>query len=148
MSSNATRRPRADREQGSLVPASSPLGPRTGRGLSRAGIGWPIRLALIALTLGVWSGPGRAEVPAAEPATLAEPRTCLSLSILARESLRDPLPREVETLAGISWIEGFLVDADGRDVILVGRAMPDRPTLHLDDLVVVLRNIWNREPPP
>lgn len=73
---------------------------------------------------------------------------CLSLRVLALEANKVPLRREIEDLAGIGWLEGFVVDPDNRDVILIGRPAPKWPTLHMDDLVVNLRNIWKGEPYP
>jgi len=72
---------------------------------------------------------------------------CLSLKILAREAEADLrsgglLREEVETLAGINWVEGFVVDGRNRDVILIGRSRPNRPPLYLDDLVVNMQNVW------
>lgn len=81
------------------------------------------------------------------PACEEGEQICLSLKVLAREAEADlhsggPLREEVETLAGINWVEGFVVDQKNNDVILVGRACPDRPPLYLDDLVVNIRNVW------
>ncbi|OHB67577.1 MAG: hypothetical protein A2Y77_09995 [Planctomycetes bacterium RBG_13_62_9] len=86
---------------------------------------------------------------AARPPALAEgDRICLSLRVLASEAQADsrldrPLRAEVETLAGMNWVEGFVVDRDNKDVILIGRCDPDRPPLYLDDLAVNIRNVWN-----
>jgi len=67
---------------------------------------------------------------------------------MALEAGKVPLRKEVENLAGIGWLEGFVVDPDNRDVILIGRPMPNWPTLHIDDLVVNMRNVWNRKDHP
>ena len=80
--------------------------------------------------------------------SMAWERICLSMRVLSMEARKEPLRKEVESLAGIGWLEGFVIDPDNRDVILIGRRTPKRPTLHMDDLVVNMRNVWNREPDP
>lgn len=75
-------------------------------------------------------------------------RICLSLRVLSIEAKKIPLRKEVENLAGIGWLEGFVVDPDNRDVILIGRLTPKWPALRMDDLVVNMRNIWKKEPYP
>lgn len=78
----------------------------------------------------------------------SEHRICLSLRVLAIEAEKHPFRKDVETLSGIGWIEGFVVDRENRDVILIGRYSPEWPALHLDDLVVSMRNVWNRDSHP
>lgn len=80
--------------------------------------------------------------------SIAQERICLSMRVLSVEAKKVPLRKEVESLAGIGWLEGFVVDPDNRDVILIGRRAPNWPALHMDDLVVNMRNVWNREPHP
>lgn len=87
------------------------------------------------------------EAQAVHPSRTQE-RVCLSLRVLALEAGKVPLRKEVEGLAGIGWLEGFVVDPDNRDVILIGRPTPKWPALHLDDFVVNLRNVWRGEPHP
>ncbi|MBN2055398.1 DUF1598 domain-containing protein [bacterium] len=70
---------------------------------------------------------------------------CLSMRALAREARANPAVEEVETLGGIGWIEGYVIDADNRDIILFGRSMPTWPTLHIDDLAVAVRNAWGND---
>ncbi len=72
-------------------------------------------------------------------------RACLSMRVLAQESKKKPLHKNVENLASMGWFEGFVVDEENRDIILVGRRTPKWQSLHLDDLVVNVRNVWNRE---
>lgn len=71
---------------------------------------------------------------------------CVSLRALAarvQQSLaqRRDLERKYEQLGGISQINGYITvnEPGDRDVILVGQALPGRPTLHLDDLIVNMR---------
>lgn len=47
---------------------------------------------------------------------------------------------DVRSLCGITKALGYLVDESNRDVVLFGEVNPDLPALHLDDLVVALRN--------
>jgi hypothetical protein len=80
-------------------------------------------------------------------------RICLSLRVLqeraeAALASRRSLDERLENLAGIGWLEGFAVDTETSDVILIGLYSQKRPTLHLDDLVVNLRNVVTREVEP
>lgn len=74
-------------------------------------------------------------------------RVCLSLRTLAKQAsagtdARVPLPTIVESMSGIGYVEGYVVDESGpEDVVLFGRRIKGRPSLHLDDLVVNMRNI-------
>jgi hypothetical protein len=86
--------------------------------------------------------------PAAENRLLLAPgeeRVALSLRVLASRvsqalAKKEPLPEDCRTLAGIGWIEGYLVADDAKpDIILFGRKSPTRTSLRLDDLVVSLR---------
>ncbi len=49
----------------------------------------------------------------------------------------------VEALGFIRRIDGFVVDRRGRDIVLVGRVNQNWPLLHLEDLVVALRDAWH-----
>jgi len=80
--------------------------------------------------------------------SMVEDRVCLSLRVMAKEAVKIPLRKEVENLAGIGWLEGFVIDPDNHDVILIGKSTTNWPTLHIDDLVVNIRNVWNRESYP
>ncbi len=92
------------------------------------------------------ASPAGQESPPGEPAGApAEERVYLSLRVLAKraESFQDwkfPFPAEVANLGGISWPEGYIIDAPNRDILLVGRRRGKRSPLHLDDLAVCIRN--------
>jgi len=110
-------------------------------------LGWLVPAALFGAE-GLGGAP-----PAPRPGERAAPRVGLSLSALAREARAcraagRTLPAELANLGGISWLEGLVADGENADVILVGRQVPRRPTLTLDDLVVNLRNVWSSEGPP
>lgn len=92
----------------------------------------------------VWTGAG---AQTQHPSKAGE-RICLSIRALSVEAKKAQLSTEIESFAGIGWLEGFVVDQKNQDVILFGQRLPKRPTLHLDDLAVSLRNIWNREAYP
>ncbi len=74
-------------------------------------------------------------------------RVCLSLRVLAARvshalAENAPLPDDCARLAGIGFLEGFIVDEAGEgDVILVGRRSKARPSLRLDDLIVNMRGV-------
>jgi hypothetical protein len=81
-------------------------------------------------------------------------RICLSLRSLAQqvEAARlagQPLPAECDTLAGLNYLEGYVLDErQGGDVVLVGLRWTNRPPLYLDDLLVNLRNVWQGKVAP
>jgi len=45
-------------------------------------------------------------------------------------------------LCGITRIDGYVIDKENHDIILIGETDPKLPTLYLDDFVVALRNVW------
>ncbi|MHB1459076.1 MAG: DUF1598 domain-containing protein [Armatimonadota bacterium] len=45
------------------------------------------------------------------------------------------------TLAGLTRIDGFIVDPDNKDIVLYGQSDPSQPALYFDDFVVALRNV-------
>jgi hypothetical protein len=105
----------------------------------------PILIALAALAAQLPYSETAAEIDG-EGANLTHPsnsdeRICLSLRVLAELAKIDPSREDVETLAGIGWIEGYVVDPEAGDVILIGRLSTGWPSLHLDDLAVNLRRI-------
>ena len=53
------------------------------------------------------------------------------------------IPDSIRHLAGITKLAGYVADADARDIILVGKTNHGLPELHLEDLVIALRNVWN-----
>jgi hypothetical protein len=62
-----------------------------------------------------------------------------------RAGLRaDDDAKRLYRLCGLTSISGFVVDERLGDIILVGRCEAGQPALHLDDLVVALRNVWLR----
>jgi hypothetical protein len=74
-------------------------------------------------------------------------RVCLSLRVLLQNVsaallTKDPLPPEYHTLAGIGYIEGYIIDpGNPKDVIIFGLTSKNRPSLRLDDLIVNMRSI-------
>lgn len=81
------------------------------------------------------------QMPLYYPSNSGE-RICLSMRVLVTEAKADPGRAEVRDLAGIGWLEGYVVDAENQDVILFGRRSSKWPTLHMDDLVVNIQNVW------
>ncbi|MBN1901538.1 DUF1598 domain-containing protein [Candidatus Sumerlaeota bacterium] len=75
-------------------------------------------------------------------------RICLSLRVLMNQARLDPRKTQVKELAGIGWIEGYVIDAENRDIILIGRRHPNWPYIHLDDLAATVRNVWSNNPDP
>jgi hypothetical protein len=73
--------------------------------------------------------------------------TALSLRVLSKEAgnfllSHSSLPDTLATLCRIREFEGFVVDAENGDVIVVGREAGQGSFLHLDDLVVGVRSVW------
>ena len=63
----------------------------------------------------------------------------LSLKVL-ESKLRGGSTADASDLCGITWVLGYVIDRQNKDVILVGVANPNYPTLHLQDLMVAFRN--------
>ncbi len=75
-------------------------------------------------------------------------RICVSLKILEKNVRNKNITETVQKLGGLGWIEGFIIDPENQDIILFGRQTDTWPCLSLDDFVVNIRNIWNRQPYP
>jgi hypothetical protein len=71
------------------------------------------------------------------------PSLVLSLTVLQQRAAqhRQALPDELVHLGGLNVLHGFMVEPDG-EIILFGAHDPDLPLLHLDDVVVALRNAY------
>jgi len=52
------------------------------------------------------------------------------------------VPDGIVRLGGLNTVEGYIIDAANKDIILVGSVIPGSPPLYLDDLVIALRNSW------
>jgi hypothetical protein len=68
---------------------------------------------------------------------------CLSLRVLTEtvaeaQKAGRPIPAEALNLGGLGMLEGYYIDDENADVVLVGRSS-DRQLLHLDDLALALR---------
>lgn len=48
---------------------------------------------------------------------------------------------------GLAQVQGFVIDSNTRDVILIGHRDPQAPALHIDDFVVMLRHALHRYAP-
>lgn len=49
---------------------------------------------------------------------------------------------EVTLLGDLRWLEGYVIDPENHDLILVGQVEEGAPPLHLEDFVVALRDAW------
>lgn len=49
---------------------------------------------------------------------------------------------EVVHLANLRRLEGYVIDPETRDVILVGQVVEGAPSLHFEDFVIALRDAW------
>jgi hypothetical protein len=72
----------------------------------------------------------------------------MSLRVLARQMQSGTPVKQAVDCCGIGWVEGYVTDPDNQDIILVGQHSSKWPLVKLDDLVVHIRNVWNREPCP
>lgn len=73
--------------------------------------------------------------------------TILAFSLKVLQQMIETSPaatrsKEVSNLAGITIVQGYIVDEANHDLILFGEINHKLPPLHLDDLVVALRNAW------
>ncbi|MBU0987204.1 MAG: DUF1598 domain-containing protein [Proteobacteria bacterium] len=65
-----------------------------------------------------------------------------SMRVLAKKG--SGFSSAANSLCGVSKIEGFVVDGDNQDIIIIGQQSGSHPQYHLDDLVVNMRTIWNK----
>jgi len=73
---------------------------------------------------------------------VAKPGRAVSLNILAAAMKTGQLTDQAESLCGITRLTGYVIDRKSRDIVLVGAVDPSLPPLHLEDLVVAMRNAW------
>jgi hypothetical protein len=65
-----------------------------------------------------------------------------AVSLRALESaVKAGISEQAQAFCGITKMQGFVVDETRRDIVLFGEVSPDYPKLHLEDLVVALRNV-------
>jgi len=77
----------------------------------------------------------------------------LSMRVLGQKSLeslssRSRMNSQVAYLGRINSFEGFVLDAENADIILIGQKSGRGHSFHVDDLVVNMRNIWSEDAPP
>ena len=77
----------------------------------------------------------------------------LSMRVLGQKcrehlSNRSRMSSQLAYLGNIKLFEGFVLDAENADILLIGRKSGRGQSLHVDDLVVNLRNIWSEDAPP
>lgn len=76
---------------------------------------------------------------------MAGPSGCVTnraVSLNVLESVvKSGASKEALRLCGITRVSGYVVDKQGRDIILFGKVDPSYPTLHLEDFIVALRNV-------
>jgi hypothetical protein len=68
----------------------------------------------------------------------------LSLKVLQSHLKSGAATRDVQSLAGLTSIVGYVLDEANQDVVIFGEVNSDRPVLPLDDLMVAMRNSWMR----
>ncbi len=77
----------------------------------------------------------------------------LSMRVLGQKCLealssRSRMNSQLAHLGNIKLFEGFVLDAENADILLIGQKSGPGHLLHVDDLVVNLRNIWSESAPP
>jgi len=93
----------------------------------------------VLLFVTTWLGPSPA---AAGSFSYKGKHVAVSMRALAQRSSGSSSARN--SLCGISRIEGFVVDGDSQDIIIIGQRSSRYPQYHLDDLVVNIRTIWDK----
>lgn len=73
---------------------------------------------------------------------------CVSLGRYFQEVSRflqteGSIPSDFNSLFGMSWLDGYVIDRANNDIILVGRVMKDRPHYHAEDLIVNFQNVFD-----
>lgn len=77
----------------------------------------------------------------------------LSMRVLGQKSLkclssRSRMNSILAHLGKINLFEGFVLDSENADILLIGKKTGRGHLLHVDDLAVNLRNIWSEDAPP
>ncbi|MEI7660697.1 MAG: DUF1598 domain-containing protein [Bacteroidota bacterium] len=54
-----------------------------------------------------------------------------------------PAPEELDSLFGMSWLSGYVIDSVKNDIILVGRCDKLRPAYHAEDMFVSYQNVFD-----
>ncbi|HEX4963725.1 MAG TPA: DUF1598 domain-containing protein [Thermoanaerobaculia bacterium] len=84
--------------------------------------------------------------PREEPATPGLPLRAVSLRILQQElaacTPKANCPEDALVFGKLSWILGYALDRENRDVLIYGLADPELPQIRVDDFIVALRNSW------
>lgn len=60
----------------------------------------------------------------------------------------EKLPEDIRHPAKISRINGYLLDPDHDDVLILGRSEPGAPPIELDDLIVAVGRVWQKDQTP
>ncbi|HDL19139.1 MAG TPA: DUF1598 domain-containing protein [Bacteroidetes bacterium] len=86
-----------------------------------------------------WAG----EITVGEAAILANSRA-LSLRVLQEQLIENQKnginDQSLRQFAGLNYLAGYVVDETNHDIILIGKVVPSRPALYLEDFVIALRN--------
>ncbi len=69
---------------------------------------------------------------------------CISLALLMEKAQKSLHVRgELDTLYGLSWLTGYVIDSENNDIVLVGKRNPQRSAYHFEDLLVNFQNVFN-----
>jgi hypothetical protein len=52
-----------------------------------------------------------------------------------------PIADDMNKMFGMSWLEGYVVDKENNDLIIVGRCLDSKPEYHAEDIIVNLQNV-------
>ncbi|MEW6665987.1 MAG: DUF1598 domain-containing protein [Thermodesulfobacteriota bacterium] len=83
--------------------------------------------------------------PGTETAFGSSPYRAFSLRVLQDTLKSNPggvSMRDIQQMAGITRIRGYILDKSNRDIVIFGEVETGYPALQLDDFVVALRNTW------
>ncbi len=77
----------------------------------------------------------------------------VSLRVLAEKASKSldggwPIDKKLINLCSISRLEGYALEKDNNDVILIGRKEGREPSCQLDDLIVNIRNLYGQKAAP
>lgn len=71
-----------------------------------------------------------------------KPSRAVSLNAVAAALRSGSGVQQASSLCGITRLCGYIPDPDSKDIVLLGVVDPSLPALHIEDLVVALRNVW------
>lgn len=78
---------------------------------------------------------------------------CISLNRFLTEVNKNveekiAIPDELNKMFGMSWLEGYVIDMENNDIVLVGKRIDSKPVYHAEDIIINLQNVLDSSAAP